>query len=687
LSFLQISKSKQKDNIVAKNSNYNNNSLSNRNNNDTNTNNTLIHLQQTMGNQIVQRMIKSKEIQAKLRVSQPSDPYEIEADKVAEQVMRMPSSAQSYLRMRTLDNKKINRKCKSCEEEEESEESKKIKISRKEDDNSSLDFNTSDNLGKDINDIVSEQGSSLDTPTREFMESKFGYDFGNVRIHTGEKAARTTMAVNAKAYTIGNNIVFSDREFQPHTDNGKKLLGHELVHVIQQSNPNMSRGIDGFEHHINQQKESDVDQIGDRNILNQLEPLYSLPIIKRSFQPTIMRTPIFESTMEICHRVLKSRTFHVSEGGLKVTSNARWEGSSAWQGPEFPKCDNRIYHISLEQEGWLWDSEYGTCGFEVGRPSSKVWGKLPNDDYYLTIYTEDTNPYCCLRGNIIVSQEKGISGETCTRLPPGPLEILHNALDLAGLVPYLGAVPDSINAGLYAIEGDWINAGISSAAILPIFGDAATVGRIAEKQVINKITREAVEHSGSKKIASSLQEARAASVGRQGRLPGKIDEAIEHGIVEEAIEQGPARRVRPGRAPSTGLGESARKKFDQVRDDYATRLGVTSGGQVHHAVELQVLDRYPGVFTEQTLNSFENMRGIATELANKKQLHNSKVRDLWDRHYSRIDREINTRGLLPGTSAYDEFVTTNLIDARDEIDYVLGQFFTEYRTGRPRSFR
>jgi hypothetical protein len=42
---------------------------------------------------------------------------------------------------------------------------------------------------------------------------------------------------------VGSNIVFSDREFQPHTDNGKKLLGHELVHVLQQSNPNMSRGI------------------------------------------------------------------------------------------------------------------------------------------------------------------------------------------------------------------------------------------------------------------------------------------------------------------------------------------------------------------------------------------------------------------------------------------------------------
>ena len=92
MSFLQIRKQKQKDNILTKTSN--NNTLSIRNNQNVSPNSKMIHLQQTSGNQAVQRIIKSNQIQAKFKVSQPGDPYEREADMIAEQVMRMPSSSQ-----------------------------------------------------------------------------------------------------------------------------------------------------------------------------------------------------------------------------------------------------------------------------------------------------------------------------------------------------------------------------------------------------------------------------------------------------------------------------------------------------------------------------------------------------------------------------------------------------------------
>ena len=127
-------------------------------------------------------------IQPKLKISQPNDPLEKEADEVAEHVMRMSSHEELYQPIRNLADKKINRKCKSCEkEEEESEELKKMKFSRKENKNSSYYYDISDHLQS--YNVLSQEGKSLDASTREFMESRFGYDFGKVRIHTDERSS------------------------------------------------------------------------------------------------------------------------------------------------------------------------------------------------------------------------------------------------------------------------------------------------------------------------------------------------------------------------------------------------------------------------------------------------------------------------------------------------------------------
>jgi hypothetical protein len=172
-------------------------------------------------------------IQTKLKVSQPGDDYEQEADRVAEQVMRMPSLKQPYFSTISDDdeNKKIGRKCKSCEDEEDSE---KFKISRKENSYLSNRVEASENAAIEISNTKGQSGSSLDTSTREFMESRFGYDFTNVRIHTNDRAAKSAKSVNALAYTTGNDIIFDYGKYDPYTDVGKKLLAHELTHVIQE---------------------------------------------------------------------------------------------------------------------------------------------------------------------------------------------------------------------------------------------------------------------------------------------------------------------------------------------------------------------------------------------------------------------------------------------------------------------
>jgi peptidoglycan/xylan/chitin deacetylase (PgdA/CDA1 family) len=98
--------------------------------------------------------------------------------------------------------------------------------------------NQEEKAGQEVPSIVSQAlssgGDPLDKDSRTSMEQKFGHDFSQVKIHTGELAAQSAFSINALAYTSGNNIVFNDGQYNPGSANGKKLLAHELTHVVQQ---------------------------------------------------------------------------------------------------------------------------------------------------------------------------------------------------------------------------------------------------------------------------------------------------------------------------------------------------------------------------------------------------------------------------------------------------------------------
>lgn len=91
--------------------------------------------------------------------------------------------------------------------------------------------------------IGSGGGSPLDSATRGVMESRLGQDFGDVRIHTGAKADESAASVNAHAYTVGSDVVFSSGQYAPETPSGMRTLAHELTHVVQQR----SGPVDGTE--------------------------------------------------------------------------------------------------------------------------------------------------------------------------------------------------------------------------------------------------------------------------------------------------------------------------------------------------------------------------------------------------------------------------------------------------------
>ena len=148
-----------------------------------------------------------------LLVSHPNDASEIEADATADKVMRMQTSEQPA-----------------------DFSSTKNSIQKKE-----IRSNSSFAAPSIVHDVInSSGGKSLDESTRLFMESRFNYDFSNVKIHDNPIAAKSADSINALAYTLGNDIVFNSGQYNPNSDSGKRLLAHELTHVLQQNKNNSS---------------------------------------------------------------------------------------------------------------------------------------------------------------------------------------------------------------------------------------------------------------------------------------------------------------------------------------------------------------------------------------------------------------------------------------------------------------
>src|SRR5436309_15492990 len=86
-----------------------------------------------------------------------------------------------------------------------------------------------------VKDVVgSGGGTALDRETRGFMESRLGADFSDVRVHTDAKASESARSVPAHAYTVGSDVVFQSGQYTPENDSGKRMLAHELTHVVQQ---------------------------------------------------------------------------------------------------------------------------------------------------------------------------------------------------------------------------------------------------------------------------------------------------------------------------------------------------------------------------------------------------------------------------------------------------------------------
>ena len=233
----------------------------------------------------VQRVVSG--IQAKLAVGPPGDKYEQEADRVADAVMRMPEPGIQLQPIEGEEEEQIQTKPiteqitplvqRQVDEEEEDqvqtkpiteqitplvqrqvdeEEEDQVQtkpvtemitplVQRQVDEEEEEEILQTKRLGSQSHEIKPDLtihiqsmkggGHPLPESTRSFFEPRFGHDFSQVRVHSDAQAAEMARTVNARAFTTGQDVVFGAGQYMPRTEHGKRLMAHELTHVMQQN--------------------------------------------------------------------------------------------------------------------------------------------------------------------------------------------------------------------------------------------------------------------------------------------------------------------------------------------------------------------------------------------------------------------------------------------------------------------
>ncbi len=179
-------------------------------------------------------------LQTKLKIGQPGDRYEQEADRVAEWVMRIPErnvkkpTAVPDRVQGGIGIQPLQTGCHSGPWGHPPGKEQRTEPWRTGETSSHIPPRIAAGPAGQTAGLRNE-GRPLPESVRTFFEPRFGYNLSRVRIHTEAAASKTARSINARAYTYGRHIVFGDEQYAPHSAEGKRLLAHELAHVIQQN--------------------------------------------------------------------------------------------------------------------------------------------------------------------------------------------------------------------------------------------------------------------------------------------------------------------------------------------------------------------------------------------------------------------------------------------------------------------
>ena len=167
----------------------------------------------------------------KLAITEAGDRYEQAADRVAAQVMATPER-------RPQRACACGGTCADCQSKQLGSSSPSLQMTHVDARGAALT-----DAPATVHETLSASGQPLDAPTRAFMEPRFGLDFASVRVHQGARSARSAADVSARAYTVGQHIVFGAGEYAPETHQGRRLIAHELAHVVQQTGAGTERAV------------------------------------------------------------------------------------------------------------------------------------------------------------------------------------------------------------------------------------------------------------------------------------------------------------------------------------------------------------------------------------------------------------------------------------------------------------
>ncbi|KAF5436621.1 Peptidoglycan-binding (PGRP) domain of peptidoglycan hydrolases-containing protein [Candidatus Methanophagaceae archaeon] len=240
----------------------------------------------THSNLYAQRVVA----QAKLEIGQIGDIYEQEADRMADAVMRMPVPVSLCPKEQLLHDRKLP--------------------------NQGLEV--ASGLEARINHLRGS-GLPLPEPVRAFFEPRFGYDFSQVRIHTDAQAAELARALNARAFTVGQDVVFGAGQYALGTTEGMRLLAHELTHVVQQTDAGI---VDGHRHRLIQRT------IGDGHDLR---------------SPRFAGDPVLEACYD----------------NQRILRNRKKEGKPLLKGPAVQKIQEALIDAGFPLPKYGADSKFG----------------------------------------------------------------------------------------------------------------------------------------------------------------------------------------------------------------------------------------------------------------------------------------------------------------------------------------
>jgi hypothetical protein len=208
-------------------------------------NHSALDTRDLIGNHGVLRTAGEPLIQAKLKIGEPNDAYEQEADRVADAVIRMPDPLVQRKEKPDDEDDKIQMKPvagqitplvqRKGETQHRDEDDEDEPIQMKDSTSQDLRNSQSAEAPPIVHEALRSPGQPLDQGNRTFFESRFKQDLSHVRVHTDPIAAQAARTIHASAFTSGSDIAFAAGKHQLDTTTGQQLLAHELVHIIQQN--------------------------------------------------------------------------------------------------------------------------------------------------------------------------------------------------------------------------------------------------------------------------------------------------------------------------------------------------------------------------------------------------------------------------------------------------------------------